>query len=59
MLPAVRQGGLSAAAFLIDVPDDIDVHSPNFKVWVSGADIHGAGDEGSPDPDAIGIITSP
>lgn len=37
---------------LIDVPSDIDVHSPNFSVWASGALIG----EGSPDVDAIGVI---
>jgi hypothetical protein len=37
---------------LIDVPDDIDIHAPFFSVWVSGATLG----EGSPDPDAIGII---
>jgi len=42
---------------LITVPPDIDVHSPKFKVWVSGADIHGPDDEGTPDADAIGLIT--
>ncbi len=41
---------------LIDVPDDIDVRSPNFSVWVAGSGgLVGLG-EGSPDPDAIGII---
>ena len=43
---------------LIDVPNDIDVRSPSFSVWVSGADVHPGpgGDEGTPDPDAIGIL---
>ena len=46
---------------LIDVPTDIDVHSPNFSVWLSGAGV-GADPilgEGSPDPDAIGILSRP
>lgn len=37
---------------LIDAPNDIDVHSPNFSIWVSGALIR----EGTPDVDAIGVI---
>ena len=37
---------------LIDVPKEIDVNSPTFSVWASGALIG----EGSPDPDAIGIL---
>ncbi len=44
---------------LIDVPNDIDVHSPNFSVWVSGADVHpgAGGDEGTPDPEAVGVLS--
>src|SRR5262249_10582171 len=45
---------------LINVPNDIDVHSPLFKVWVSGAKVDPnrvpVGDEGTPDPDAIGVL---
>lgn len=43
---------------LIDVPNDIDVLSPNFSIWVSGADVHpgAGGDEGTPDPEVIGVL---
>ncbi|HYI68830.1 MAG TPA: hypothetical protein VEX87_03735 [Skermanella sp.] len=42
---------------LIDVPDDIDVHSPNFSIWVSGTGASPVGrGEGSPDAEAIGIL---
>ena len=37
---------------LIDVPKEIDVNSKTFSVWASGALIG----EGTPDPDAIGIL---
>lgn len=37
---------------LIRLPDGIRTSSPNFSVWVSGALIG----EGSPDPDAIGVL---
>ncbi len=50
-------GGFSVGVIswiLIDVPNDINVHDKNFSVWVSGA---GLGVEGTPDPDAIGILS--
>jgi hypothetical protein len=46
---------------LINVPSDIDVHDPDFKVWLSAAkiypDLPPLGDEGSPDPEAVGILS--
>jgi hypothetical protein len=51
-------GGPVISWLLIDLPDDIDVRSPDFSVWVGGT----AGDvglgEGTPDPDAIGLLTA-
>lgn len=43
---------------LINVPDDINVHSPNFSVWFGGTGTGlGLGfGSGGPDPDAIGLI---
>jgi hypothetical protein len=49
---------------LIDVPNDINVRSPHFSVWLSGVNpfwpyadpVMG---EGAPDPDAIGILSRP
>ncbi len=65
---AFRTGSLSGAIYnslfgsssssavvswiLVNAPDEIDTHSPTFSVWVSGALLG----EGSPDPDAIGLM---
>jgi hypothetical protein len=38
---------------LLDLPPDIDVDSPSFRVRVAGF----ASGEGTPDPDAIGVIS--
>jgi hypothetical protein len=43
----------SIAWILVRIPREIDTTSPLFRVYVSGASI---GKQGSPDPDAIGVI---
>lgn len=48
---------------LVNVPDEIDVHSARFSVWVSGAQVYeygarvsGCAYEGAPEIDALGVI---
>jgi hypothetical protein len=40
---------------IFDLPPTLDISSPNFKISVSGWNGTGRG-EGTPDPDAIGIV---
>jgi hypothetical protein len=47
----------SIAWILVDVPDEIDLNSPRFRVRVGGAKIPGV--DGTPDPDAFGVLRHP
>lgn len=53
LFPAAA-GGVEISWILVKLPAGIDKHSPDFSVTLSGALIPGT--EGSPDPDAIGVI---
>lgn len=53
LFPAAA-GGVEISWILVKLPAGIDKRSPDFSVTLSGALIPGT--EGSPDPDAIGVI---
>ena len=54
LFPAAAGGGVGISWILVKLPAGIDKRSPEFSVTLYGAIIPGT--EGSPDPDAIGVI---